>query len=276
MRSKVVVTVANMKGGVGKTTLSILLVHYLARLDKRVLLIDADPQGTASIHAGDKLLNDMGIPSKGLPFILEKFLREDGISQDVVERNIHVVSHTPDETFYLIPNFISSLKYDLELQSKGYHAILFKKILKELPFDVDVTVIDASPYFNSFVFSSLAIADTLVVPVETSPQALPGVELMLDTVANYTRNEFFSLKSILLVPTKVRRTRTSRYALSILRKAYEDYVSENYLPFTEIANKIFAGTFSLKHLETPKDNLLYKKVLEVLNEINKKCIEPFM
>ena len=280
----VVVSIANLKGGVGKTTISVLFARFLALKGYRVLLIDADPQGTASYHAGEELFNEQGIPLKGLPYILKTLIEQDTredrkLTPEFIEKHMHFISRPENEAFWLIPNSINSAIYDPLLQSTAKHFTAFRRILKVLPISVDVIIIDSPPYPNAFAFSALSTSDTLIIPAETTPQAFPGVGEMIKLISIYSDDGLFDIRSIVIIPTKVKRTKSSSASLKLLMDKYGSLIATTYIPHTEICNKVFSGILTMDHLvkvamELP--NSIERKIVNALTELEIKCVVPFV
>ncbi len=262
-----VVSVGNLKGGVGKTTLAVLLTRYLAHRGKRVLLVDMDPQATASMFA--KLVpgatDEFGNPVIGVPFLVEEFLKGEGISSDVVMRNVCAVP-VDDVHFYLLPNFIKAQSYEGELTAQALHIYFLKRVLAVLRDTVDVVVCDCSPYLNAYFISSLAASHMLLVPVEASLQAIPSVDLMLSILRRYTVNGIIGLQAFYLVPTKVRKTKSSEKAFKYVQEMYGDYLTENYLPALERVNSLFSGRMRVGSLIRRRDSAS-KRIRSLLEEI---------
>ncbi len=265
--------VANIKGGVGKTTLSVMLSRYLSLRGFRVLLLDADPQGTASIHAGDEIFDDRGRLLKGMPYILECFVHDVDVDSETMLRNIHSVSDVVDEAFYLLPNSIESSDYDFTIRSRGLQHMLFKRIFSALPLDFDVVIVDCPPYVNTFLLAALSVADIVLIPAETTPQALPGVDKMVDLLVQYRKWQLCNPKGVFIVPTKVKRTRDSRAALSLLRAEYGGYTTEASMPNTVLVNKLFAGKLTVGELvKSGARGGIEGRIVKLLREIEQKAL----
>ena len=241
-----------------------------------MLLLDADPQGTASIHAGSEIFDGRGRLLKGMPYILECFIHDVDLDSETMSRNIHVVSDVIDEAFYLLPNAIESSDYDFTIRAKGLQNMLFKRILEAIPINFDVIVIDCPPYVNTFLLAALSVADVILIPAETTPQAIPGVDKMIDILARYKKWQLCNPKSVLIIPTKVKNTKDSHAALKLLRLEYSSYITDSVMPNTVLVNKFFSGKLFIKDLIDARDNgSIESRIVCLLNEIEEKTITPY-
>ena len=269
-----IVAVANLKGGVGKTTLTLLLARYFSLQGKSVLVIDADPQGSATQHyIDDELVSDSGIIAKGIHVLLNSMIASgSGLTKELVISNLHHVIPRTEEAYWLLPNFIPSSYYDTYLITQGLHLLFMGRILEHLnDFAFDVVFIDCPPYVNAFTLSSLVVANHLIVPVEATPISVVSANFMFETVAKYIRDGLIkreTLREITVVPTKVRRTTAASASLKQMKRLYGDYVTENFLPFTESMNKFYAQILSVQKIVNGGG--LLKKIAKLLEELKTK------
>ena len=238
-----VVSISNLKGGVGKTTLSVVLARYVASRRKKVLLIDADPQGTASLLVPEHFLDRHNMPAIGILDIVKEYI-EKRLTPELVASNLCQIA----EGFYMMPNCVNSMRYDYELITRGYHPYFFRLLLKNLPVEFDLVIFDCPPYFSSYTLSAWCASKYMLIPAEASVQAIPSVELVFHLIQQYSSATDISFRSILVIPVKVRRTKVSKMTHSELREAFKEFVTEGYIPFTEYMNKLFAGEAALSSL----------------------------
>jgi len=280
MREKQVCSIGNLKGGVGKTTLSLLLARYLSLKGYDVLVIDADPQGSATQHLlSEELVDEDGMIAKGIHVLLDLMLRSGGAMDDsVIEAQLHhvVPKNSPDEAYWIFPNFLTASYYDSYLTANGLHLTLIKKILRALDsYSFDVVIIDCPPYVNAFTTSALVVSRHLVIPVEATPISVVSARLMLETSARYMRDGLIpsdALEQVIIVSTKVRRTTASSLAYKQILHYYGDYAAHSYLPFTDTANKFYAGTLSVSRLLQDTSRVA-RKIKALLEELEKKITE---
>jgi len=161
-----IIAVANQKGGVGKTTTAVNLAAGLARAPKRVLLIDLDPQGNATMGSG--------VDKRELSAsITEVLLGEVPIEQAIVRTA---------EDFDLLPGNIDLTAAEIRLMNEDGREQRLKRALGGIAGRYDFVLIDCPPALSLLTLNALTAADSVIVPMQCEYYALEGLSALLDTI----------------------------------------------------------------------------------------------
>ncbi len=162
-----IITLANQKGGVGKTTTTINLGASLATLEKKVLVIDADPQANASSGLGVDI-------SK-----IECSIYECLINQAEIREAIYT---TDIEHLDIIPSHIDLVGAEIEMLEFERREYVFKQLLETIKDEYDYILIDCSPSLGLITVNALTAADSVIIPVQCEYFALEGIGKLLSTI----------------------------------------------------------------------------------------------
>jgi chromosome partitioning protein len=210
-----IIAIANQKGGVGKTTTSINLAASLGVLEKKVLLIDADPQANAS--------SGLGINVDGVEIGTYQVLEHTASAKDVIVK-------TTSPNVDLIPAHIDLVAIEIELVDKQDREYMLRKALVEIKDDYDYILIDCAPSLGLITLNSLVAADSVIIPIQCEYFALEGLGKLLNTIKSIQRihNPDLDIEGLLLTMFDS-RLRLSNQVVDEVRKHFSSMVFDTII-----------------------------------------------
>ena len=211
-----IIALANQKGGVGKTTTSMNLAASLATLEKRVLLIDADPQANASSGVG---VNDIEVDTSFYNCLI------DGVSARAA------IYTTDIDKLDIIPSHIDLVGAEIEMLTLENREMAMRRVTASLKEKYDYVLIDCSPSLGLITVNSLVAADSVIIPVQCEYFALEGISKLLNTIKliKLHLNTTLSIEGFLLTMYDS-RLRLSNQVLDEVRRHFQDLVFETVIP----------------------------------------------
>lgn len=202
-----IISITNQKGGVGKTTTSVNLSAAMAAMEKKVLLIDADPQANATSGVGFN-------PNHISGSIYECLVEDMEIEAVIKKTNI--------KNLDLIPSYLDLVGAELQMVSIPDRNLVLRNKLQSIKDRYDYIFIDCAPSLGVITFNALSASDSVVIPVQCQYYALEGLAKLLNTIriVQSKFNPELELDGILLTMYDA-RTRLSKQVVEEVRTQFQ-------------------------------------------------------
>ncbi len=251
-----VVALANQKGGVGKTTSTMNLAAALALKNKKVLIIDSDPQGNASSGVGVKKLNGDG--NQLYHCYMEKVTTEECIRGSNL-KNLDI-----------IPSSIDLVGAEIELISLKFREKKLKKVIRPIRGNYDYILIDCPPSLGLLTINSLTAADSVIIPLQCEYFALEGLAQLIDTIRKVKKslNHDLYIEGLLMTMYDKRNKLTHQVANEV-KNHFGDQVYKTVIPRNVRLSE--SPSHGKTILEYDRNCPGAKAYMKLGNEFQKRC-----
>ncbi len=210
-----IIAIANQKGGVGKTTTSVNLAASLGVLEKKVLLIDADPQANAT--------SGLGLDVDSIELGTYQLLEHTKSAEETIIK-------TSSPNVDLIPAHIDLVAIEIELVDKDDREYMLKNAIRGLKDKYDYILIDCAPSLGLLTLNALTAADSVMIPIQCEYFALEGLGKLLNTIKSVQKihNPELDIEGMVLTMYDS-RLRLSNQVVEEVKKHFSEMVFDTII-----------------------------------------------
>jgi chromosome partitioning protein len=258
-----IIAIANQKGGVGKTTTAINISAGLGVLEKKVLLIDIDPQANSTSGVG---FDPREIENGVYECIIGKVKARD------------IILETKSPNLFLMPAHIDLVGAEIELINEEFRESMMKDAIADIVDDFDYIIIDCAPSLGLLTLNSLTAADSVLIPIQCEYFALEGLGKLLNTVKIVQRrlNPELTIEGLLLTMYDT-RLRLSNQVVEEVKTHFQDLVFDTIIHRNVTLGEAPSyGETIIIHDATSKGSVNYLNLASELLKKEKKSEEKLV
>ena len=199
-----IIAFANQKGGVGKTTTCINVATYMAMMDKKVLIVDLDPQGNATSGVGIR-------KTKDLKTVYDLIDGESSFDE--------VIKPTIVENLFIIPSTVDLAGVEVELVQVPQREKVLKKLLEEIKEVYDFILIDCPPSLGLITVNALTASNSVIIPIQCEFFALEGLTQLMNTIKliKFHLNPEIDIEGVVMTMKEKRYNLTNQVSSEIIK-----------------------------------------------------------